>query len=98
VPEADKARRLSRLLEVANAIQARKNGALEGREMEILVDGVSKKDPRELAGRTRCNRVVNFDGEGRRLYGRLVRVRITQAMPHSLRGTLVPADAEALVS
>lgn len=98
VPEADKARRLSRLLEVANAIQARKNGALEGREMEILVDGVSKKDPRELAGRTRCNRVVNFDGEGRRLYGRLVRVRITRAMPHSLRGTLVPADAEALVS
>ena len=90
VPEADKARRLSRLLEVANAVGARKNAALEGREMEILVDGVSKKDPRELSGRTRCNRVVNFDGWERRLYGELVRVRITQAMPHSLRGTLAP--------
>src|SRR3990170_1208997 len=89
VPEAHKGRRLTRLLEVAGAIQARKNAALEGREMEVLVDGVSKKNPRELAGRTRCNRVVNFDGGGRRLYGKLVRVRITQAMPHSLRGTLV---------
>jgi len=89
VPDAEKARRLTRLLEVANGIQARKNAALEGREMEVLVDGVSKKNPRELAGRTRCNRVVNFDGGGRRLYGELVRVRITQAMPHSLRGTLV---------
>ncbi|MEK7709635.1 MAG: TRAM domain-containing protein [candidate division NC10 bacterium] len=89
MPDGDKGRRLTRLLEVAGAIQARKNAALEGREMEILVDGVSKKDPRELAGRTRCNRVVNFDGEGRRLYGELACVRITQAMPHSLRGALV---------
>jgi tRNA-2-methylthio-N6-dimethylallyladenosine synthase len=88
VPEADKARRLSRLLEVANAVGARKNAALLGREMEILVDGVSKKDPRELSGRTRCNRVVNFDAREQRLYGELVHVRITQAMPHSLRGAL----------
>ena len=98
VPEADKARRLSRLLEVANAVGAGKNAALLGREMEILVDGVSKKDPEELSGRTRCNRVVNFDGRGRRLYGELVHVRITQAMPHSLRGTLVSAEVSALAS
>jgi len=52
------------------------------------VDGVSKKNSRELSGRTRCNRVVNFDGQGRSLYGELVQVRITQAMPHSLRGEL----------
>jgi tRNA-2-methylthio-N6-dimethylallyladenosine synthase len=91
VPETDKAGRLSRLLEVAGRVGAEKSRALEGREMEILVDGVSKKDPRQLSGRTRCNRVVNFDGQGRRLYGERVRVRITQAMPHSLRGTLVSA-------
>jgi len=92
VPEADKARRLTRLLDVANRVGAEKNRALEGRTMEVLVDGVSKKDPRELSGRTRCNRVVNFDGQGRRLYGERVPVRITQAMPHSLKATLVPAE------
>jgi tRNA-2-methylthio-N6-dimethylallyladenosine synthase len=93
VPEADKTRRLSRLLEVANTVGARKNAALLGREVEVLVDGVSKKDSRLLSGRTRCNRVVNFDGRGRRLHGELVRVRITQAMPHSLKGSLASADA-----
>ncbi len=98
VPEADKARRLSRLLEVATAVGARKSAALVGRETEVLVDGVSKKDPRELSGRTRCNRVVNFDGGGGRLSGELVRVRITQAMPHSLRGTLVAPEVRALAS
>ncbi len=98
VPEADRARRLSRLLEVANAVGARKNAALEGQEVEVLVDGVSKTDPRLLSGRTRCNRVVNFDGRGRQLHGELVRVRITQAMPHSLKGRLEPAEAPALAS
>ncbi len=90
VPEADKARRLSRLLEVADRVVAQRNAALVGRRMEVLVDGASKKDPRELSGRTRGNRVVNFDGRGARSYGELVYVRITQAMPHSLRGALAP--------
>ncbi len=89
VPETDKARRLTRLLEAANRVGAAKNQALEGRVLGVLVDGVSKKNPRELSGRTRCNRVVNFDSQGRNLYGELARVRITQAMPHSLRGELV---------
>jgi len=89
VPEAVNAQRLTRLLEVASRISAEKARALEGHTVEVLVDGVSKKNPHELAGRTRCNRVVNFDGQGRNLHGELVRVRITQAMPHSLRGELV---------
>jgi tRNA-2-methylthio-N6-dimethylallyladenosine synthase len=88
VPDADKARRLSQLLEVANRVGAEKSRALEQRTLEVLVDGVSKKNPRELSGRTRCNRVVNFDGRDRNLYGELLQVRITQAMPHSLRGEL----------
>ncbi|MBI4241970.1 MAG: tRNA (N6-isopentenyl adenosine(37)-C2)-methylthiotransferase MiaB [Candidatus Rokubacteria bacterium] len=92
VPEPVKAARLTRLLEVANRVGAEKSRALEGRTLEVLVDGVSRKDPRELSGRTRCNRVVNFDGQGRTLYGELVRVRITQAMPHSLRGELVDEE------
>ena len=89
VPDEIKARRLTQLLEVANRVSAETSRTLEGQTLEVLVDGVSKKNPRELSGRTRCNRVVNFDGAGRSLYGELVRVRITQAMPHSLRGELV---------
>jgi tRNA-2-methylthio-N6-dimethylallyladenosine synthase len=91
VPEADKARRLTRLLEAVDAVARRRSAALEGRLVEVLVEGAARKDPRELSGRTRCNRVVNFDGGGRSLEGELVHVRITRAMPHSLRGTLVPA-------
>jgi tRNA-2-methylthio-N6-dimethylallyladenosine synthase len=94
VPEEVKARRNARILEVSGAIAGRKSRDLEGREVEVLVEGASRKNPAELSGRTRCNRVVNFDGGGRSLVGELVRVRIAQAMPHSLRGALlVPGSA-----
>jgi tRNA-2-methylthio-N6-dimethylallyladenosine synthase len=62
--------------------------------MEVLVDGPSRKSPGALAGRTRCNRVVNFDGQGRVGIGDIVHVRVTEALPHSLRGTLgTPEEA-----
>ena len=56
--------------------------------MEVLVDGASRKNAGEATGRTRCNRVVNFDPGGRDRRGRAV--RIPEALPHSLRGELVP--------
>jgi tRNA-2-methylthio-N6-dimethylallyladenosine synthase len=57
----------------------------------ILVEGPSRKDPTELMGRTECNRIVNFPGGAipSRLIGELMDVRITQAMPHSLRGEAI---------
>jgi tRNA-2-methylthio-N6-dimethylallyladenosine synthase len=61
--------------------------------MPVLVDGTSRKDPEEVAGRTRCNRVVNFHAGGRDLLGSVVPVRITQALPHCLRGALAERDA-----
>jgi tRNA-2-methylthio-N6-dimethylallyladenosine synthase len=97
VPEEIKARRNSRLLEVATRVGAARSRALEGRVLPILVDGVSRKNPDEAAGRTRCNRVVNFDAHGRRLLGEVVPVLITQALPHSLRGELAGAGAEGRV-
>ena len=54
----------------------------------ILVTGVSKKDAKQLAGRTECNRVVNFDGPAD-LIGQFVTVHITEAQPNSLRGRLI---------
>jgi tRNA-2-methylthio-N6-dimethylallyladenosine synthase len=49
------------------------------------VEGPSRKDPAQLAGRTENNRVVNFDGPAE-LIGRLVEVEISEALPNSLRG------------
>jgi tRNA-2-methylthio-N6-dimethylallyladenosine synthase len=42
-------------------------------------------------GRTECNRIVNFEGgpQGARLHGQMLQVRITEALPHSLRGEVV---------
>ncbi len=97
VPEEIKARRNSRLLEVATRVGAARSRALKGRVLPILVDGVSRKNPDEATGRTRCNRVVNFDAHGRRLLGEVVPVLITQALPHSLRGELAGAGAEGRV-
>jgi tRNA-2-methylthio-N6-dimethylallyladenosine synthase len=51
----------------------------------VLVEGPSRKDARELMGRTECNRIVNFKGPAR-LVGQMIDLTITAALPHSLRG------------
>ncbi|MFT6274749.1 MAG: tRNA-2-methylthio-N6-dimethylallyladenosine synthase [Halioglobus sp.] len=58
-------------------------------KQKILVTGVSKKDPGQLQGRTENNRVVNFSASDHALIGSFVTVLIGQALPNSLRGTLV---------
>jgi tRNA-2-methylthio-N6-dimethylallyladenosine synthase len=88
-----KAHRNAVLLETATRVAAELSRRLEGRVMPVLVEGVSRKNPREVTGRTRCNRVVNFDAGGRELRGRVVSVRIARALPHSLRGELDEAAA-----
>jgi tRNA-2-methylthio-N6-dimethylallyladenosine synthase len=93
VPDDVKAGRNTALLQATERIAAERRQGLEGRTMPVLVDGVSRKNPREATGRTRCNRVVNFDTAGRDLLGCVVPVRITQVLPHSLRGE--PGDAAA---
>ena len=83
-----KAARNARLLEVASRVAAERSRRLEGRRVEVLVDGVSKRNDAEVSGRTRCNRVVNFHGQHRVSVGDVVSVRVTEALPHSLRGVL----------
>jgi tRNA-2-methylthio-N6-dimethylallyladenosine synthase len=97
VPDAIKADRNRRLLEVVSRVTGVQSAKLAGRTMEVLVDGVSRRNPGELAGRTRCNRVVNFDGQGRVAVGDIVHARVTDALPHSLRGTLATPE-EAVCS
>src|SRR5215468_5312362 len=98
VPEAVKAERNTRVLEAAARAGTARSRRLVGREMEVLVDGASRKDAAQASGRTRCNRVVNFDAAGRDLAGEIVHVRITEALPHSLRGELIPRNADRLAA
>jgi tRNA-2-methylthio-N6-dimethylallyladenosine synthase len=93
IPDAVKAERNTRILEVAGWVAAERSRSLVGRAMEVLVDGVSRKDAGQASGRTRCNRVVNFAAAGRDLVGEVVHVRITEALPHSLRGELAAHQA-----
>jgi len=60
-----------------------------GTVQRILVSDFSKKDPGMLQGRTENNRIVNFRSANPRLIGQFVDVHIDDALPHSLRGTLI---------
>jgi tRNA-2-methylthio-N6-dimethylallyladenosine synthase len=92
IPEAVKAARNSRVLEVVDRVTAARSRLLAGRTMEVLVDGTSRKSSGELSGRTRCNRVVNFDGQGEVAAGDVVQIRVTDVLPHSLRGALATPE------
>ncbi|WP_105171598.1 tRNA (N6-isopentenyl adenosine(37)-C2)-methylthiotransferase MiaB [Pseudoalteromonas sp. T1lg24] len=93
VPESEKKERLyilqNRITQMAQDI-SRKMFATEQR---ILVEGPSKKNPMELRGRTENNRVVNFEGP-HSVIGQFVDVKITEALPNSLRGELIRTEAE----
>jgi tRNA-2-methylthio-N6-dimethylallyladenosine synthase len=81
-----------RLREQAEAISR----AMVGTVQTVLVEGPSRKDPRQLCGRTENNRVVNFTA-GRGLIGHMAEVRIREALPNSLRGEVIQvADAQEI--
>jgi len=90
-PADVKLARLARLQKRVEEHAARISAAMVGSVQRILVEGPSKKDPKELAGRTDNNRVVNFAGNPR-LVGQFVEVTIVSALPHSLRGEIVVRD------
>jgi tRNA-2-methylthio-N6-dimethylallyladenosine synthase len=85
LPLAVKKERLMRLQDLLNSQAARISRRMVGTTQRVLVEGPSRKDPHQLAGRTENNRVVNFDGHPR-LVGGFVDVVITEALSHSLRG------------
>jgi len=60
-----------------------------GTTQRILVDGISKKDPSQLQGRTENNRVVNFQHDDDELIGQFVNVHIDNAYTNSLIGSLI---------
>jgi tRNA-2-methylthio-N6-dimethylallyladenosine synthase len=87
VPEPEKDRRLQDALSAQRPITRAKNERYHGRVEDVLVEGASKTDRTRLAGRTSCNRIVNFDGPAS-LIGSLVSLRVTRVKATSLEGSL----------
>jgi tRNA-2-methylthio-N6-dimethylallyladenosine synthase len=83
-----KQRRLEELQAQLNRQARRISLAMVGSTQRVMVEKHSRRDPRQLAGRTENMRWVNFDGP-HSLVDRFAEVRITEAMPNSLRGRLV---------
>ncbi|HLU15881.1 MAG TPA: tRNA (N6-isopentenyl adenosine(37)-C2)-methylthiotransferase MiaB [Burkholderiaceae bacterium] len=83
-----KRHRLHRLQALLNEQATAISQAMVGTVQDVLVEGPSRRDPNELAGRAANNRMVNFSGNPR-LIGHMVQVRITQALANSLRGEIV---------
>lgn len=105
IPEEVKKRRNNELLTLQNAISAEDNAEFIGREVEVLVEGPSKNAVKaeqnrpsnatadQLVGRTRCDRIVVFDGNTR-LTGSLTQVAIHDCTPTTLLGNIVTRNVQ----
>jgi tRNA-2-methylthio-N6-dimethylallyladenosine synthase len=85
VPLKIREERNHRLLETINEIGKRKYDAFVGRRTQILVEGPSRKNPARMTSRTRCNKIVVFEGSERHR-GQLLDVKITRAGSFTLYG------------
>jgi tRNA-2-methylthio-N6-dimethylallyladenosine synthase len=91
VPLEVKQQRLERLQARLNEQALGISRGMVGSVQRVLVERPSKRDARQLAGRTENNRWVNFDGPPS-LINRFVDVQVTEAMPNSLRGRLLERE------
>ena len=85
VPQEIIEERHGRLLDLVNEIGKEKYRGWIGRQVEILVEGPSRRNPARLEGRTRTNKIVVFEGSQRHL-GQLLDVRVTRAGAFTLYG------------
>jgi len=85
LPEPIIEERHARLLELINEIGKRKYETFVGRQTQILVEGPSRKNSARMSGRTRCNKIVIFDGSERHR-GQLLDVKITRVGSFTLYG------------
>jgi tRNA-2-methylthio-N6-dimethylallyladenosine synthase len=86
-----KKQRLARLQQRINAMAAEIGAAMIGNIERVLVEKTSRKRADQLSGRTENNRVVNFDADPA-LIGKFVDVKITEALPNSLRGEVFSTE------
>lgn len=84
--EEVKSDRLQRLNHLVSIKAAERSQRYQGRVEEVLVEDQNPKDPTQVMGRTRGNRLTFFNGDIQKLKGQLVRVQITEVRPFSLTG------------
>ena len=87
VPENVKTERLNELLRVQNEISSELLKSYVGKKLEVLVEGTSKKDDKVFTGRSRQNRVVNFESDVILSPGSVVKVLISESKKNSLYGS-----------
>lgn len=87
VPMDIKKKRLAHLQQIITQNAMQISQSMVGTRQTILVDRPSRKDPKQMSGRTENNRVVNFNGTDE-LLGKFVKIVVTEALPNSLRGEL----------
>jgi tRNA-2-methylthio-N6-dimethylallyladenosine synthase len=94
--EEAKEERNQRLLRLVNEIGARKYARCVGREVEVLVEGPSRRNAQRMTGRTRTNKIVIFEGSERHR-GQVMNLRITRAGSFTLYGdpAILGMDDEA---
>ena len=90
-PHAVKLERLQQLQRKIDGVALSINHSMVGTVQRALVERVSRRSTQELAARTDNNRIVNFAGH-ERLINHFVALRITEALPHSLRGEIVTTE------
>ncbi len=86
-PQQTKIERLRRLQAAIQASADAISQSMLGTRQRVLVHGLSKKHPGDVAGRTDNNRVVNFPGTPD-LIGRFIDISVTQVLTHTLRGEI----------
>lgn len=93
VPEAAKKARNQSLLAIQDRVSLERNKSLIGSEVEVLVEGISRRDKSRLTGRTSNNLITVFTApeNAEKLTAQLVRVRINDATALTLYGELVNA-------
>jgi len=85
LPEAEIEARHAAVLNTVDNIRASRLREHVGQEMQILVEGPSRRNPARLEGRTRCNKIAVFEGTPRHI-GQLLPLRITEATQTTLYG------------
>ena len=93
-PEELKKQRLALLQQRINQQSQAISRHMVGNTEQVLVTGYSKKDPGQLSGRTQNNRVVNFSCDNPNLIGHFADILIEDALPNSLRGTLLGSELD----
>ena len=88
ISQETKHERFDRLLALVNRIGSEINQSYKDKVVQVLVEGESKNDSTKLMGRTRQNKLINFEGD-KSLIGKLVNIKITQPKAFSLNGIVV---------